>query len=885
MTSINSGQNQTTALHEILTWSVNRPEWQRDAIRRIVETGGLDNAALLELECLCRSKLTIDAVKPVFIAADPLRAEHLPSAPGVAASVSLVSIGELQNVNRLAHGSTIPFGDGTGLTVIYGENGAGKSSYARVIKKACRARGVPPNITSNAFSQSGAIKPASAKIVFKAGSTEMSATWTNGVVADPSLANVFVFDSFSAEHYVSVDSAAAFTPHGLDVLPTLSKACDALAERLKQDIAQWRTAINGASANWKYDPTTEVGKSIQKLSATTQVASINALAGLDPKQAQQLINLREALKADPLQKAKATRAAISRIELYVNRVANMVKDLADEKIEVARKQLEDTKAAESAAKAFAAGQFDSSFLTGTGSELWRTMWDAARAYSNAEAYPAQAFPVLSEEARCVLCQQEINDDGIGKLSRFDAFCKDMSQQLSVKTALALSEILEYLNDVLPLSPELEKIDTDLVVLNEEQRMLLSEFAVKADSRLEQLKQSLLSRNWVTPPGIPESPEAIIRGVITNLEARAKTEESAHDPDTRKNLEAEFRGLEAREWLSGVKADVLAQIERLKAIAELESCEKDLKTASITSKSTELTEQFVTKAFQKRFKDELKTLGLKTLDVVLESVQGKKAETKFGLRLVSAGSNKVMDIASEGEQRCIALAAFLSELSQASHQSALVFDDPVSSLDHWHRERIADRLVSESKQRQVIVFTHDVVFLNDLLAFSEKTAITPNVLTLEWNNGVPGQYIQGLPWDSRKPLECLSELENNQKTISITWNPQPNGANIEAMRHAYSRLRSTLERVVEVELLDGIVCRFGSQVNAGRVNSLIGITPAECDEAKRLLNKCHEITDAHAPSKAAIPDPTGFMQDIADARKLVADIRLRKKQNQAAGGKP
>lgn len=39
--------------------------------------------------------------------------------------------------------------------------------------------------------------------------------------------------------------------------------------------------------------------------------------------------------------------------------------------------------------------------------------------------------------------------------------------------------------------------------------------------------------------------------------------------------------------------------------------------------------------------------------------GKKGETKFGLRLVSAGNSKVADIASEGEQRCIALAAFLS----------------------------------------------------------------------------------------------------------------------------------------------------------------------------------------------------------------------------------
>jgi energy-coupling factor transporter ATP-binding protein EcfA2 len=876
---------QTSAIHEILNWSVNRPEWQRDALRRIVEKGNWDNPDLLEMERLCRSKLKIDAIKPVPMASNPLNAAHLPPAPGAAESVSLVSIGDLQHVNRLPHGSTIPFGADTGLTVIYGENGSGKSSYARVIKKACRARGVPPNITSNAFASFTTTKPASARIAFKVGSAEVTVLWTNGVVADPRLANVFVFDSFSAEHYVSVDNAAAFTPHGLDVLPTLSKACDALGERLKSEIAQWRTTINGVSANWKYDSTTQVGKLVQKLSPTTREADINTLAGLDQNQVERLANLSEALKADPLQKAKETRAAIFRIELLAKRIGNATTDLADEKIEAIRKQLEDATMAESAAKAFAAGQFDTSFLGGTGSDLWRALWDAAKTYSNSEAYPDKTFPVISDDARCVLCQQDLDDASGKRLSHFDIFCKDTSQQLSAKAEQVLSATLGKLNVVTPLALELDKVDADLVALTDEQRLLLSEFIAKADARLQQLKQSLLSKDWVAPTGIPTSPESIIQGVMVNLEARAKTEESAHDPNTRKKLEAELRELQAREWLSGVKVDVLAQIERLKAIAELESCEKDLKTASITAKSTELTQQFVTKAFQKRFKDELRALGLRTLDVALEPVQGKKGETKFGLRLVSAGNSKVTDIASEGEQRCIALAAFLSELSQASHQSALVFDDPVSSLDHWRREKIAERLVAEAEQRQVIVFTHDVVFLNDLLAFSEKTSMTPSVLTLEWNDGAPGKYVPGLPWDSRKPLECLVELKKNQKAISAKWNPQPNAANIEAMRHAYSRLRSTLERIVELELLAGIVRRFESQVVAGRVKSLIGVTQAECDEVTRLLQKCHNITDAHAPSMAAIPDPAEFLQDITDAEQLIAAIKKRKNQNQAPSGAP
>jgi hypothetical protein len=210
---------------------------------------------------------------------------------------------------------------------------------------------------------------------------------------------------------------------------------------------------------------------------------------------------------------------------------------------------------------------------------------------------------------------------------------------------------------------------------------------------------------------------------------------------------------------------------------------------------------------------------------------------------------------------------------------------VSSLDHWHREKIAERVVQEAASRQVIVFTHDISFLNDLLAFSERHNTPNHVLTMEWKDGSPGSYMLGLPWDCKPPLECLKELEDDRAALATKWNPQPNEVNVRSMRSAYSRLRSTMERIVEKELLDGVVSRFESQVHAGKVRSLICIPSSECDETRRLLQKCHELTDAHAPSAAAIPDPTELGKDLADARTLLDTIRARKKAAQAQGAKP
>lgn len=883
MSASTNTPKQTSALHEILNWSSGRPDWQRDALRRIVEKGNLVETDLAELERICRAKHQVDTCNSSAIQCVHLTQTHLPPAPGAAESVSLVSVGDFKNVNRLPPSQTIPLGAEIGLTVIYGENGAGKSGYARVIKKACRARGVQPIIRPNAFASAVAAK-ASAEIVFKVGGAEVPVKWVDGVSADPRLANVFVFDASSAGHYVSEDGAAAFTPHGLDVLPTLSKVCDAIDEQLRDDIAKKQSSITSALANWKYDHGTQVGKLIHGLSATTKVADIEAHSGLDATQSQRLQDLRTAFKADPLQQAKSTRAAAARLDSIAKRIASITVDLADDKIAELKKLLDDARDTDSAAKAFALGQFDSSFLSGTGAELWRTLWNAARVYSNTVAYTDQTFPVTTDEARCVLCQQDLSYEAAKRFAAFEKFAKDTSQQLAANAEKLVVTANNKLVLITALQDELEKVDADLALLTTIQRSLLSDFVKKADERLRLIKKSFSTRSWLPSPGLTASPEPSIRALQASLEARAKMEESAHNPEILKKLIAEGAELGAREWLSGVKIDVLAQIEAYKSIAKLELCRKDVATAQITIKSSDLTKQFVTNAFQQRFKDELKLLGLKTLEVALESIKGKKGETKFGLRLVSARSQKVVDIASEGEQRCIALAAFMSELSQASHKSALVFDDPVSSLDHWHREKIADRLVTEAKHRQVIVFTHDVVFLNDLLAFASKTVMVPDVFTLEWNDGAPGKHIKGLPWDSKKPLECLVELENNQKAISAKWNPQPNAANVEAMRHVYSRLRSTIERVVENDLLEGIVSRFKSQIHAGKVKALIGIPLDECDELKRLYQRCHDITDAHAPSQVSIPDPTELAKDLADVRLLIRAIKLRKSTAQTQGSK-
>ena len=92
-----------TALDIILTWSRDRPAWQRDALRRIVQAQKLTETDIAELAALCKRGRTNQPsesdAKP-----QPLEARHLPANPGAGASVSLTAITDVSAVNNLASG-------------------------------------------------------------------------------------------------------------------------------------------------------------------------------------------------------------------------------------------------------------------------------------------------------------------------------------------------------------------------------------------------------------------------------------------------------------------------------------------------------------------------------------------------------------------------------------------------------------------------------------------------------------------------------------------------------------------------------------------------------------------------------------------------------------
>src|SRR6266849_5452291 len=125
-----------TVHQEILDWSAEQPDWQRDALRRLFVAGEIVAQDNVELLAVCKQKHGLATNAPY----SPLQAQHVVAGGPSTDDVSVLSVTHHQGVNNLASQQTVSFGPH--LTAVYGQNASGKSGYTRILKRACRSRGV-----------------------------------------------------------------------------------------------------------------------------------------------------------------------------------------------------------------------------------------------------------------------------------------------------------------------------------------------------------------------------------------------------------------------------------------------------------------------------------------------------------------------------------------------------------------------------------------------------------------------------------------------------------------------------------------------------------------------------------------------------------------------
>jgi ABC-type molybdenum transport system ATPase subunit/photorepair protein PhrA len=881
-------------LHDILDWSKARPVWQRDTLRRIVVNGAITDAEIGELEDLCCIPHDAAEEQVLDLAASseiggtsstasppepiPLATEHLPSQSSSVGSISLSKLGNLTNVNRLASSNAILFGASPGLSVIYGDNGTGKSGYARVIRKACRARGLSVTIEPNLY-QNGLVDPASAEFTIRVNGIDKILIWKDGGVADPDLGRILFFDGHCAEHYVHEDGGTSFSPSGLDVLTKLTRVCDYLKDRIAKRMKSTQDVVDAFKRTWPLHQGTKVSAFLQNLSAASDEGKIASLSQWDATASARLEQVRTLLAVNALQQSAATQAAANRITSFREKLAAQIAALNGQSLATLQQTHVEFLAAQSASALASSQQFESGYLTGTGGDSWKLMWEAARQFSIEEAYPEVLFPNIAADALCIMCQTPLTETASARLLRFEAFVKNETTRIAEQKRQQLNTQIKTINALASLQPELTLIEGDLGTAESVLIGLISQSISECNLRKESLLETAKTGDWQAVAKIPSDPTAALQGLEKIKSDQAGTEAALHDPAARTTLQSELNELTDREWLSTNSDLIVEQIGRLKKLTRLQAAQVDTSTSQVTSKATSLSKTLVTDALCSAFADEILALGLRTIKVELRPAGGQKGLMKFGVRLAGISGNAVGKVASEGEKRCIAFALFLAELSQTSDASALVFDDPVSSVDHRHRERIAARISKEALNRQVIVFTHDPVFLHDLQTNIVKLKASISLGFVQWNKDTPGEWVEGLPWKWKSPSERFDLLRKDQQALAKIISAQPTEEDELQIRRVYARLRGTLERVIETQIFGDAISRFRTYINVKNVERVVGFSQAEFDELKRLFDKYSDVIEAHDPSigqHKSVPDAQELFLDIQAAEKLVETVKTRQK---------
>jgi hypothetical protein len=187
-----------TILQEIQKWSQTLPAWQQDAISRLYASQELSAQDYDDIFALLKVEYGIPdptGRTPTKLAADQVAAPQAPYR-----HVQIGAIKNLCNVNALAIEQRLPINP-TGLSVIYGENGTGKSGYSRVFKKACRARDQSEVIHPNAHAAPGKAGPARATFELLVNTAPIEVEWRSDSAAPEELSSVSIFDSYCARAY------------------------------------------------------------------------------------------------------------------------------------------------------------------------------------------------------------------------------------------------------------------------------------------------------------------------------------------------------------------------------------------------------------------------------------------------------------------------------------------------------------------------------------------------------------------------------------------------------------------------------------------------------------------------------------------------------------
>lgn len=866
-----------SALDKVISWAnLEIFPWQADAVRRFLLQGELtdEDRAILYLQM--KKHLGFKLEGQDIPEPDPPKQGEISGSGSSNESFVLKSIECVKNVNAIPDGNILPIAH-KGLTVVYGENGSGKSGFARTLKRACNARDKTDRLIGNIFGNADKVAPS---VKFKIG-TDTGDTlidWSEGEASFGILPKITVLDASCARILLDRKNEFQYKPYGTDVFEVLVTLTKKFKEQLaKESPIPVRPEIEnireGTEAKTFYD----------SLGVKTKKEELDIYGNWASEEDDELSDLmiwgKELKKADPELKIKSKKVLVEKYTNVVKEVSAIRREFCKKNLGQMNSTIVSLLAAEKAhgiaEKAVSDGEFP---LSGVKSLAWTKLFEAAESYSSGVTYKGSEFPFTGEEARCVLCMQVLDGDAKSRMKKFYEHVKDevgenLKQcteehnklrkavlQISIRSE---SDLQGLLSEIIDLSP---------LAANE----LIAEFTYYT-SLHEKVVACIDSKTEIDFLDVKSFDRKICFGWLRTLQKDIVELENSLKPEEIAKKKLRGKELLSRKSLFDRIEVIRKFVQESKIKARYGVCLEKLDFRNISKRGREIVSEESTPELQAALIGELEAINVTSVAVAFKA-HGSAGKTLYDIELTGASTKTALSkVLSEGEQKAIAIASFMAELKLSENSYPIVFDDPVTSLDHIFRDKIAERIALESCSRQVIVFTHDISFVVELEKHVSRLNSERAVITLRHNSTNPGNVVSDKPWNLMKVSDRLVYLDSRIAYLKTL--PESDQTKYDEKTAGwYSLFRETWEAIVEEIILNNSIRRFGAEIKTMSIRE-VEISDEDYKVLDLFMSKASEWMLGHDKSKELSvhrPPTSELANDIVETRAFVKAVNKNRK---------
>jgi hypothetical protein len=852
VTTITVKKNEKPKVDSFKVWLEAKPYWDQylwllHIEKGVIEEADIDKCYQYLLEDSGVIKMASGRVSIVFPVLD-LDGTDTPKAKN-----TLDKIENLKDINAIDDGCVLDFGKN--LTIVYGDNGTGKSGIGRLLSNACLSR-KPRQLLPNAHKASYPAPKATADFHVSYATGSEVIKYTFGQVHE-ALKSFSVFDHECALIHLNNENKVEFIPSKLKIFDDVFKSITTVEAKLQEEVKEKQQDNPTENIFTGVSPVTTFLESLSYKNTDKSIDDALNFSSTDKKLlAEKKKDVAKKLKQDVSTLKRLIQEDCNDLTTFKNTLATKSPVLSKVKANEINTLLKEIRNKKEIAEKLSVKNFDFAAFKNVGSIEWRSLIIAAQKLHEKETVSNDG----NEPENCILCRQTLTNKEKTLFGEYWKFLNSTaeSELASARRSIALSlDVLQRANTDWPTFSETEAA---VKVLKKDAPADLK----KIKSSFDGLKTQLIE--WIGHVKKEEDvaytdAEINLDPITTLIADKKKAESKLVDPTPAiRVLNGEIENLEQRQQASRLIPKIKKYVTWLRWEHSVESINLQTVRSNTTRKQTELMEELVISQYVDLFNKETKRLdcdfGLKA------EPHGREGTTFKGLKLEFARGHSPSEILSDGEQRVSALADFLTEAKLDINNSGIIFDDPVNSLDHERRTTIAQRLVDEAKDRQVIIFTHDIIFLLDLQFYADSGSVEYVSLSMRKNGDRVGVVKKELPWFALNVKSRVGYLKNDLARLKKTETGDQDQYRKE-VKGWYELVREAWERAVEERLFKGVVQRFSKGVQTQKLDR-IDISPA--------LIK--EITDGMTESSKWVHDmAAGMNPAVPKNAKLEADIKL------------